>query len=424
MSRPSFYIAAAFMLSSAGLKAANFWPTSPLIQLGYDTDIFFQGSASLNWTDNLYSLSNKTSAFSYTLRPGFVLEYAKDSELSAELSISRGFVRYFKSSLKHLDNGQDAIGGKIEYNGGGPLSVSINSSYSESARNDELAATGVSSTVFSTLVRTGNYNHGIQASYKLSEKTQISLGVTNSSNAYLNPVKATTVSGPTTTVAYNTNNLTELNTTSVPVGLVYRFPGDNVTAGLKYQYDTTDYSPAPYFKTINGVPQAQPALVNKKLTKNFLGLTLAGALTSSGKLTTSTQVGYYQSQLDNNPSRNGLSYSISLNHNFSEKVTHFLSLGRSAGPTSTGSESIGNTYAYGASYAYSDKTAFNLALAKTDNTLSTTKAGSTSFNLGVNYRYNSYLSLNGGYSLTQTNSGNSSPDFNTNAVNLSAAFKY
>ncbi|NBX01377.1 hypothetical protein EBR11_02450, partial [bacterium] len=78
------------MLSSAGLKAVNFWPTSPLIQLGYDTDIFFQGSASLNWTDNLYSLSNKTSAFSYTLRPGFVLEYAKDSELSAELSISRG----------------------------------------------------------------------------------------------------------------------------------------------------------------------------------------------------------------------------------------------------------------------------------------------------------------------------------------------
>ena len=412
------------MLSSAGLKAANFWPTSPLIQLGYDTDIFFQGSASLNWTDNLYSLSNKTSAVSYTLRPGFVLEYAKDSELAAELSISRGFVRYFKSSLKHLDNGQDAIDGKIEYNGGGPLSVVINSSYSESARNDELAATGVSSTVFSTLVRTGNYNHGIQASYKLSEKTQISLGVTYSNNAYLNPVKATTVSGPNTTVDYNTNNLTELNTTSIPVGLVYLFPGDNVTAGLKYQYDTTDYSPAPYFKTINGIPQAQPALVYKKLTKNFLGLTLAGALTGSGKLTTSTQVGYYQSHLDNNPSRSGLSYSISLNHNFSEKITHSLSLSRSAGPTSTDSESIGNIYIYAASYAYSDKTAFNLALTKTDNIFSTTKAGTKGFYLGVNYRYNAYLSLNGGYSSTHTYSGNSSTDFNTNAVNFSAEFKY
>lgn len=424
MSSPSFYLAAAFMLSSAGLKAANFWPTSPLIQLGYDTDIFFQGSASLNFTDNLYSLSNKTSAYSYTLRPGFVLEYAKDSELSAELSISRGFVRYFKSSLQHLNNGQDSMGGKIEYNGGGPLTVVLNSSYSESARNDELAATGVSSTVFSTLVRTGNYNHGIQASYKLSEKTKISVGVTNSNNAYLNPVKATTVSGPTTTVNYNTNNLTELNTTSIPVGLEYLFPGDNVTAGLKYQYDVTNYSPAPYFKTINGVPQAQPALVTNKLTKHFLGLTTSGALTSSGKLTTSTQIGYYQSHLDNNPSRNGLSYSISLNHNLSQKVTHFLSLSRSAGPTSTGSESVGNTYAYGASYAYSDKTAFSLALAKTENTLTTTKAGSTSANLGVNYRYNSYLSVNGGYSFTRTNSGNSSPDFNTNSVNLSAAFKY
>lgn len=424
MSSPSFYLAAAFMLSSAGLKAANFWPTSPLIQLGYDTDIFFQGSASLNYTDNLYSLSNKTSAYSYTLRPGFVLEYAKDSELSAELSVSRGFVRYFKSSLQHLNNGQDAFGGKIEYSGGGPLTVVLNSSYSESARNDELAATGVSSTVFSTLVRTGNYNHGLQASYKLSEKTKLSLGVTNSNNAYLNPVKATTVSGADTFVNYNTNNLTELNTTTIPVGLDYLFPGDNVVGGLKYQYDVTNYSPAPFFRTKNGVPQAQPALVNKKLTKNFLGLTLAGALTSSGKLTTSTQIGYYQSRIDNNPSRSGLSYSISLNHNLSEKVTHFLSLSRSAGPTSTGSESVGNTYAYGASYGYSDKTAFSLALSKTENVLSTTKAGSYSLNLGANYRYNSYLSLNGGYNFSRTNSGNSSPDFNTNSVSLSAAFKY
>lgn len=412
------------MLSSAGVKAANFWPTSPLIQLGYDTDIFFQGSASLNYTDNLYSLSNKTSAFSYTLRPGFVLEYAKDSEFSGELSISRGFVRYFKSSLEHLNNGQDAIGGRIEYNGGGPLRVALNSSYNESARNDELASSGVSSGVFSTLVRTGSYNHGVQASYKLSEKTKLSLGVTNSSNSFLNPVKITTVSGPDTIVTYNTNSLTELNTTSIPLGLEYLFPGDSFTAGLKYQYDVTHYSAAPFFKTINGVPQAQPALQYDKLTKNFLGLTVSGALTSSGKLTTGAQVGYFQSRLDNNPSRSGLSYSINLNHNYSEKITHNLTLSRSAGPTSTNSESVSTTYAYGANYAFSDKMAFNLAIAKTDNSLTTTKAGSTSLNLGANYQYNNYLTLNGGYSLTRTNTSNSSPDFNTNAFNLSAAFKY
>ena len=57
MPKTKFFLAAATLLgTTAFVNAATIFPTSPLIQIGDDTDIFFNGSLSFDLKDNLYSV--------------------------------------------------------------------------------------------------------------------------------------------------------------------------------------------------------------------------------------------------------------------------------------------------------------------------------------------------------------------------------
>ncbi|MEY3837942.1 MAG: hypothetical protein RL304_924 [Verrucomicrobiota bacterium] len=109
MTSVRFLIAAACMAVGPSLGAANLFPTSPLIQLGNDTDIFFDSSFALDITDNLYTTANAVSATSWTVTPGLALEYGKDSSFAVTLSARRNIVRYNKASLADLEDDRDAL---------------------------------------------------------------------------------------------------------------------------------------------------------------------------------------------------------------------------------------------------------------------------------------------------------------------------
>jgi hypothetical protein len=89
------------------------------------------------------------------------LEYGKDSPLALTLSAKRGYVYFNKSSLASLEDSRDNLSGNLRYAPGGPLTVTLDSSYRVTARNDELAAQGVDS------VRTqaGLFYRGIKTRY-------------------------------------------------------------------------------------------------------------------------------------------------------------------------------------------------------------------------------------------------------------------
>jgi len=97
-----FLIAASALTASALVQGANWIPSSPLVQIGNDCDIYFDSAASLEVTDNLYSSSTKTSATSWMVTPGFLLEYGKDSALSATISVKRTFVNFTDKTLSDL----------------------------------------------------------------------------------------------------------------------------------------------------------------------------------------------------------------------------------------------------------------------------------------------------------------------------------
>jgi len=423
--RPKFLLAAAFLTTTAALSAASFFPTSPLIQIGEDTDIFFTANTSLNITDNLYSSATKTSATSYTLVPGFSLEYAKDSPLYATASISRSLVRY--ASISKLNNSQNTIDGAVIIDQGGPLKAILRSSYHESARNDNLTSLGIDGkAIGETLVRQGDYQHSLKLDYRLTEKILTGVTFTNSYNRYLNPV---TIIDPNNSLnsIYNTNNLSQINTKNIGLAATYCPPGDLITYGLTYSHAQNDFSPAPYLSTNNVL---RPAGIYKSTQDNF-NLTASGSLTRSGKLSLSGSLGALSSKTLSKDTAVGdtkstdLSYAISLKHNLSEFINHEINLGRSVSPTPSGTNSQTSTYGYSISSSLNDSAAVSFNITKASTAVGPTKIESLNYGASATYRMNAHLNFSANLSMGDTKfPGNSVQNSQTKGFILSADFRY
>ena len=442
MPKTKFFLAAATLLgTTAFVSAATIFPTSPLIQIGDDTDIFFTSTLSFDVKDNLFSVADKKSSALVTFTPGFDLLYARDSALSANLKASRSFLRYNKSEYKDLEQGQDNIIASASYETGGPLSVAVSTSYNESARNDNLAGIlGADSgqVLGATLLRQANYSHSLNVSYKLTEKLKLNVGFTNSYNHYLNPVKTKTISTPDPLlpantiedITYNTNTLSEINTKSIPISINYRTPSEKLDYGFKFQHDLSNYSAAPYFHTrkISPAPGTTDPVPRpagqQKFTKDFIGLTINGKPTSSGKINITTNFGYFTSDLDG-VSRSGLSYNLAIAHNLTEKFTHELNLAHDTSASAVGGSVKTDTIGYTTSYALLDDLALSFHALKTKAVTGTTQVDTLDFNLGVNWKYNKYVSFSATIDALDSKVKNSpASNFKANTFNLSSTFRY
>jgi hypothetical protein len=441
MPKTKFFLAAACLLGcTAFVSAATIFPTSPLIQIGDDTDIFFTGSLSFDFKDNLYSVADKKSAALMTFTPGFDLLYAKDSPLSANLKASRSFLRYNKSEYKDLEEGQDNINASVSYATGGPLVVGVSTSYNESARNDNLASIlGADSgqVLGSTLVRQANYSHSLNIGYKLSEKLNLKVGFVNSYNNYLNPIKTKTITTDPTTfiettdIAYNTNTLSEINSKSIPISITYRTPSEKLEYGFNFTHDVSSYSAAPYFRTTQQTLPLLPGVTNvprpagqQKFTKDFVGLTVNGQPTSSGKIRITTSIGYFTSDLDG-VSNNGLSYNLTGSHNLTEKFTHELNFIHDVSASAAGGSTTNDTIGYTVSYALLENVALSFHALKSKGVSGSTQVDTLDFNVGVNWEYNKYIRFSATIDALDSKIKNSpASDFKANSINLSTTFRY
>ena len=411
-----FLIAASALTASALVQGANWTPSSPLVQIGNDCDIYFDSAASLEVTDNLYSSSTKTSATSWMVTPGLLLEYGKDSALSATFSAKRTFVNFTDSALSDLEDSRDALSLGIRFADGGPLSLSVDSSYRVTARNDDLQMQGLGGILGATLARQANYSHAFRADYKLTEKLSIGLGFTNTYNHYLDP----TITGTAGNFAYNTNTLTELNTKSIPLSFDYQ-AFEKLSFGLALQHDVTDYSAAPYFSQAT---PTRPALTNKQLVKNFAGLTAKGQLTESGKLNANIRVGYSQYHYDSAANDSDLSYAVSLNHVLTERLSHSLTLSRDVTASSTNTQMATKNYTYGMAYTASEDLNFNLSATKSDVFASTSQVDTYVYSLGADYKYSKHLTFQASYTMNDSTASVATSTYTSNAFTLSAAFRY
>ena len=411
-----FLLAASALTASALVQGANWIPSSPLIQIGNDCDIYFDSAASLEVTDNLYSSSTKTSATSWMVTPGFLLEYGKDSALSATISAKRTFVNFTDNALSDLEDSRDALAVGIRFADGGPLSLSVDSSYRVTARNDDLQMQGLGGFLGATLVRQASYAHSFRADYKLTEKLSVGLGYSNSYNQYLDP----TQTGTSPSLVYNTNTLTELNTKSMPLSLDFQ-AFEKLSFGLVLQHDVTDYSAAPYFSQAN-IPR--PALPHQQLLKDFAGLTAKGQLSESGKLNGNIRVGYSRFSYDNAPKDKDLSYSVNLSHQLTERFSQSLTLSRDVTASSTNGQMAAKNYTYGLSYTASEDLTMNFSATMSDVFAGTSQIDSYVYNLGADYKYTKHLTFQAGYSFNDSKASVAASTYLSNTFTISAAFRY
>lgn len=418
-----FLIAASALCVTTLVQGANWVPTSPLVQIGNDCDLFFDASTYLEVTDNIFSGAVKKSATQWLVTPGLSLEYGKDSALSVDFKASRSFVNFTGSEFSGLEDDRDLLSLGVTFADGGPLKLSLNSSYRVTARNDDLQMQGVGPGVIgATLVRQGNYVHNFRADYKLTERVTVGLGYVNSYNQYLDPVTIKNGS----VFSYNTNPLTELNTQSMPLSISYQ-AFEKLSFGMVLQHDVTEFSAAPYFNT-DPLALTRDPLDNQRLEKDFAGLTATGQLTESGKLNAVIRAGFNRYNFDNLPTRTDPSYSVSLSHVLTERLSQSLTLGRDIAGSTTNGRMDSSTYSYGVSFAAAESLDFSLSVSKSDvevdaNSLLTT-IDTMTYVLGASYKYNSHLSLQANYNFTKAKASNANSSFNSNTFSLSAAFRY
>lgn len=415
-----FLVAASFLTFASVAQAANWLPSSPLIQIGDDTDIFFDSSAALEVTDNLFSGSAKKAATDWTVTPGLSLEYGKDSAFSVNLSAKRTYIYFNQSEFSNLQDSRDALTAAIRFADGGPLTLSLDSSYRVTARNDDLVQAGVSvATLGATLVRQANYSHAFKANYKLTEKMRAGLGYANSYNQYINPTAQVDAASGVT--IYNTNSLSELNTKSMPFDLDYQ-AFEKLSFGVALVHDVTDYSAAPYF---NSASVARPALTHNQMQKDFAGLTVKGQLTESGKLNGVIKAGYSRYNYDGGAYTNDPSYSVSLSHALTERISQSLTLSRDITASSTNGQSLTQSYIYGLSFSAAEDLSLNLTVTKSDALSDAVKVNTMVYNLGVDYKYTAHVSFQAGYNFTDSKTPSApTSSYNSNTFTLSAAFRY
>ncbi|MEY4271329.1 MAG: putative beta-barrel porin 2 [Verrucomicrobiota bacterium] len=421
-----FLLAASSLALVPMAQGANIFPSSPLIQLGNDTDIFFDSSVALEINDNLYSTAHPVSATSWTVTPGLSLEYGKDSAFAVNLTTKRGFVSYNKASLADLQDNRDSINGSVRVDDGGPLSLTLESSYKITARNDDLAQQGVDGSILgANILRQSNYTHSFEAIYKLTEKIKVTLGYTNTYNHYLNPTKSKDLNN--TNLSYNTNGLTELNTKTVPIEFSYQ-AFEKLSFGLKYQRDTSDYSAAPYYYedlSTHVVTTVRNTPYPRQLVKNFYGLTAKGDPTGAGLLNVTAKVGYATSRLDDAAATSNPSFSVNLQHTLSDKLNHSLTLSRDVTASSTGGTTSSKSYTYTVNFTAAEDLSFNVSATKSDVLAGTTTVNTMVYNFGADYKYNPHLSFNLGYNFTDSKLPSApSGNFQANVLTMSAAFRY
>ena len=440
-----FLVAAAALSVCSSVYAEGWIPTSPLVQIGDDIDIFFDSSTAFDVTNNLFSTANAKSATDWVVTPGLAFEYGKDSPVAFTLNAKRSYIYFYQSQYRSLQDSRDSLSGDLRLTPGGPLTVVIDSSYRVTARNDDLAAQGVDFNVLgATLVRQSNYTHSISVDYVWTEKMKSNVSFINTYNHYLNPVTfintdTTTSPGNTiVTTGYNTAGLTELNTKTLPVSLTYQ-AFEKISFGFKYEHDQTDYSNAPYFKEVatypTGNPPTSPVPSNPNplptaLLKDFYGLTINGQPTSSGKLNITGQLGYSSFSGGSMANSSAPSYSITLTHNLTDLITHSLSLGRDVSASSTGGRTDSKTYNYNVSYTAALDVTLTAGITYLDaasdsSTASAVEVKSTVYNLGAEYKYNPHLTFNAGLTFTDLKIPAAPQNgFTSQAFTVSAAFRY
>ena len=419
-----------FWICSSSVVAA------PLVSIGGNTDIFFNGSSSLRWSSNLFrNEDNEESDSSWTVSPGFEINVGRGIS-NADLTVVTRYDIVSYQDNDHLDTELFHIEALGSYETS-RLNLNGSASFDEMKMNDG------TNNVQNDLVELNTTTGDLEAEYRVSPKFSFSAGVRYDETEYQ---------------TYK-DRLADRERTSFPLNVYYELT-PKLDLILGYTYSTTDIEGSNSSFASDAVAGIIPGtLIVTEITErfqtgyerdsHFYNIGLRGNIKT--KLTGYFKIGYrtrsledstvFEQYIDPNtllPVRPPATRSITrddtgmlgLDANLTwmatTKLLVQLALSRDFGTGGEG-ESSGVTRAnLVGNYSFNTQWSAlaNLGYTETDYPDDGRYEEQVTGGLRINYVLNTYWRFSAGYTFTDNDSSRANSSYDNNTLDLTAILRY
>lgn len=395
-------------LISSGLFMQAGASAAPLVSIGDNTDIFFNGSSSLRWSSNIFRNENQeVDDLVWTLSPGFEVNVGRGVS-NADLSIITRYdvIRYEDND--QLDSEQFHIKAVGSYRTS-RLDLSGSVSFDEEKYNSG------DNILTQDLIETDNTSAALNGEYRFSPKFSFGAGVRYSEREYQSPYD---------------DRFADRETVSLPLDLFYELT-PKVDLSVGYRYTNTEIE-----GTFN--PVSFRGVSGYETNSHFLNVGARGNLLP--KLSGFFKIGYtVRDSDDSSITIGGLSAGstnredsgmLGLDADFtwsaSPKLTFNLGLSRDFGVGGEGQSTENSSIKLGSSYSISPRFAASANLGYTLRDYVNTGREDDQYNAGLRFSYslNEHWRFSTGYTYTENNSSSANRSYENHTVDLTATLRY
>jgi len=374
---------------------------SPLLKLTDDgsASIFFVADASAQFSDNIFYRADKTSDGIYTLAPGLNLVAGGEGNSKFNLVVKEALTAYWNNT--QLNNQRTLVDATYKYDAGQAFKAELSAGYHQYVQPSNQTA------VAGDIVKNDAYNAGVNAEYRVTEKSTVTVGGT------YNGIRYTNYQG-----LFN-----DQDAFGIPVSWLYSVT-DKLDLGFMYSYGYTDL--------YKNDTQSGAGFHDGNQQTHFGGLRARGSITEKLKLEANAGIGYSElkSVFVGAPTEDNTTFNFNLTSTYAvtEKLTASLSGGRNFSVGAQGQQITSTNGLLGLDYAISEQWSAGANTGYTNQQFAGAGAGTDRiFNAGANvtFKPNKYWNLSLAY--TYLNDDTTRPgadDFDNNVVTLSASFRY
>lgn len=387
---------------------------APLVSIGDNVDVFFNGSSSVKWQSNVfYDEKDEEEDFLLTMSPGFEVNVGRGlSNLDLSIITRYDILRY--DDLSHLDDEYFHIKAIASYqssrwdlNG----LVSFDEEQSTSGQEGSLN----SAATRGEIIESDNTRANLTGEYRLSPKFSVGSGVRYSDKEYTSH-----------------DSLADRETYTIPVDVFYELT-PKVDLSVGYQYTTTEVG-----ETKFGVTGASRRISSYDSESHFFNVGARGQLLP--KLNGFFKVGYRTYDSDDSSQYDNGSYTKNIDRDSSgtmgldadftylatPKVTTRLKLHRGFGVGGEGQSTTNTRTNLSASYAINTNYSASAFLGYTLREYEDTNREDSIYNTGARLSYvpNQYWRFSTGYTYVENDSDRKGQSYENHILDLSASLRY
>ncbi len=385
------------ILVTVGLCQQLFVSAAPLVSIGNNTDVYFNGSSSLRWTSNVFrDEADETEDLTWTLSPGFEVNVGRGLT-NADLSIITRYdiIRY--EDQEQLDTELFHIKAVGSY-------TSNRLALSGSAYFDESKMNSGENNITNDLIEYDAYGATVDSEYSVSPKFSFGAGARYSEKVY----KTFDDVFPDRTIM------------SAPFDVFYELT-PKLDLSLGYTFTNTDIE-----ETIRASATQRVITSDYETDSHFFNIGARGELLP--KLTGSLKVGY-RTRSSNQTNRDD-SGMLGLDANFTWTATPKLAvnfdLSRDFGVGGEGQSTENSSVILGGNYSINSFFTLNANLGYTLTDYSKTEREDDQYNAGLRLFYlpNQYWQISTGYTFTENDSNIRGSSYNDHSIDLTATLRY